>query len=243
MMSITPRSVTGNFDDYVYDLLRGQIPINGVTFEGYREDFYYDTLGIPTVGVGTALIFKDGSTYSVRTDLSTVFSGAYTFSPAELTTLSTIASQLTAGNQSGAQATFDSAQSSGQFTDLSPSDVRTVFDNALDANLTTIQGTHGATWTSVQTALAGSKELAAVYSLAYSLPDFVGPGLVDALDSGDRARAWYEILYHHTQWSDSVAMNRHEAEADLFSLVNDGASAEKIALEGDGQSRCERGQR
>lgn len=231
-MTITPRIVTeGTFDDYFFDLMRGIYPINGVTFEGYREDFYSDALGIPTVGTGTALIFKDDTTYSIRSDLSTIFSGAYTFSSNELNTLNTIVSQLNANNVSGAENTLINAKGSGQFTDLMPAQVRTIFDNALAENLNTVSNNHMTAWANIQTNLAGSYELAAVYSLLTKAPGLVGPGLVDALTDGDRARAWYEILYNHEAWNNAVSMNRHEAEADLFALVNTNADEAEIALE------------
>ena len=231
-MTITPKTVTEEpFENYFYNLMRGQYPINGVTFEGYSENFYSDTRGIPTVGTGTALIFKSDNTYQVRGDLSAVFSGAYTFSSAEQTTLSTIVSQLNAQNVSDAETTLNNAKSGGQFVDLSSSEVRTVFDNALNTNLTTVQNTHGVAWANIQSSLAGTYELAAVYSLLYALPDLVGNGLMDALSDGDRARSWYEILYNHQEYNDSVTMNRRESEADLFSLVDDGADPKEIALE------------
>ncbi len=214
-MPITPSTTTGNFDDVTYDFI--------VDWEGNRNDFYSDSIGIPTVGVGTALIIKNGSAYEVRSDLDTLFTDVHSFSQSEHDKLDDIVSLLNSGDVAGASDELVVAKGNGLFNQITDTGTTTLYNRSLDSVLSTVEATHGQNWLDIQTSLAGSKELKALYSLAYNSPSLIGSGLIDALVDGDRARAWAEMLYHHQNTDIEGLMSRREAEADLFGLLDAGA--------------------
>ncbi len=78
-------------------------------------------------------------------------------------------------------------------------------------------------------ALAGSNEIMALLSLVFNAPSLIGPNLVHALQTGDRAEAWYEIRYQSNReritdpnLAEGIA-NRRYAESDKFSLYENAA--------------------
>lgn len=82
-----------------------------------------------------------------------------------------------------------------------------------------------------------SDERAALFSLCWNAPSMLGPKLKAAIESGDRAEAWYEIRYNSLSSSlpDSVRpaiANRRYVEADGFNLYDtDGRASYAEAVE------------
>ncbi len=149
-MAITPTAYSSlsskNFADFVYDLLRGKIPIDGVRFEGESKDFYNtDGAGVPTVGVGTALLIRNSSNqYIIRGDLDNLFEGVHTFSTDARAALSDVANilndtELTQTQRiTAAEEAFDDALGNNLFPPLSDEGMRTVYDRVLQENLNII---------------------------------------------------------------------------------------------------------
>ena len=82
-----------------------------------------------------------------------------------------------------------------------------------------------------------SDERAALFSLCWNAPSMLGPKLKAAVDSGDRAEAWYEIRYNSLSSSlpesvkPAIAYRRY-VEADGFGLYDtDGKATYAEALE------------
>jgi len=75
-----------------------------------------------------------------------------------------------------------------------------------------------------------SSERAALFSLCWNAPGLLGPKLKAAIETGNRAEAWYEIRYNSMTSSlpDSVKpgiANRRYVEADHFGLYDSDAKA------------------
>jgi hypothetical protein len=73
--------------------------------------------------------------------------------------------------------------------------------------------------------LAGTFELIALYSLAYNNTDLVGPKLEAAIRAGDRAEAWYEILYNSGSLEIAGDAKRRLLESHLFGLYQSKTAA------------------
>lgn len=235
-MTISKTTVSGNFDDYLYALISGQTPINGVTFEGFSGSIYLDTGNIPTIGAGLALSFSKPPSLSLRSDLDTALTAAgMSWTTAQKDFIEDVMDDINAGNISQAESDLTAAyQSGGVFfgEEIDHTEGQNLFEYALNDILENVRnGAQGSEFQAFETSHAGTEQLAAIYSLVYNVPALFGSGLADAISNGDQARAWYEILYNHENTDENGVMNRREAEADLFKLVNDGADAEEIALE------------
>jgi len=101
--------------------------------------------------------------------------------------------------------------------------------NLLDAYITStaeVQVTnflnrYGITW-------GASKERAALVSLAYNNPSkLLGVGLGNAIASGDRAEAWYQMRYQSNGGSSKTQgiANRRFREADMFGLYDNATAS------------------
>lgn len=69
--------------------------------------------------------------------------------------------------------------------------------------------------------LHGSHEMIALLSLAYDDITAIGPGLVTALQEGQREEVWYAIRYSCNRSRDAKVQRRRNREADLFGLLGD----------------------
>ncbi|MEJ2267450.1 MAG: hypothetical protein P8X70_00005, partial [Nanoarchaeota archaeon] len=81
--------------------------------------------------------------------------------------------------------------------------------------------------------MVGSKELAALASLAYNSHSLIGEHLVSALNDGDRAKAWYEIRYNSNggnSASRGIAKRRY-IESSVFGLYDEGDLDENQSLD------------
>lgn len=65
-----------------------------------------------------------------------------------------------------------------------------------------------------------SREREALFSLCWNAPSLLGPKLKAAIESGDRAEAWYEIRYNSNGNGISGLANRRYVEAETFGLFD-----------------------
>jgi hypothetical protein len=77
--------------------------------------------------------------------------------------------------------------------------------------------------------VADSTERVALMSLYYNAETLIGSGLGSALDMDNRAEAWFQIRYMHTQTNDLEAQTRRAEESDLFGLASHNGGAEETA--------------
>lgn len=231
-MSISKSIVSNSYDAYLLDLI-----IEG---EGFRGDVYLDIKNIPTIGYGFALEV-DGQGV-VRHDLDSALAYAgITWSTAQKNFIQDIIDLVNLGNVSQAQSNLQNAYNVGGIfyqQEISESDAADLFDYALDGSRQIISSntssvgnkTIGSIFQEFEVSHAETEELAAIYSMIYNLPTLFGSGLADALDKGDQARAWYEMLYNHGNTDILGLMNRRSSEADLFKIVGNDASIDEITL-------------
>ena len=65
-----------------------------------------------------------------------------------------------------------------------------------------------------------SKERAVLMSLFYNVEGLIGQGLINAINSGDRAKAWYEIRYNSNLSNDPQMVGRRIRESEEFGLFS-----------------------
>tara|TARA_B100000686_G_scaffold354820_1_gene467444 strand:+ start:1071 stop:3002 length:1932 start_codon:yes stop_codon:yes gene_type:complete len=239
-MTIIKKIISGNFDEYVFDFIAGG--------EGFEEGkIYIDPLyDIPTVGYGFALSLARAPNMSLRADLDAALVDAgISWTTAQKDFIEDLMGDINAGNVSQAQSDLSTAYDTGQIFhggEINETEGEDLFDFGLSSVLTTVRSEQdtidgttkiGDIFQAFEISHAGSEELAAIYSMIYNLPGLFGAGIADAINNGDRARTWFEMLYNHTNTNVPGLMNRREAEADLFGLTNpsDGMTAEEYAEE------------
>ena len=224
MPTINPRPVTGTFNEYLFLQLKSS--------EGYGPTIYADGVGIPTLGVGYALVVYDKSTrqYRARTanqidqDLKLIdLDGNPTTVDVKLSSkdfqqLKAIEGMLNAGRKVNAINATDGFAWS--LPSISETQFRPLFDKLLAETLQKIERKLGAT---VYAALKDSQEMAAVASVVFNR-GFLSDGLKSALLAGDRAEAWYEIRYRSNPGNVHGIAVRRYGEADLLFNLYDGAA-------------------
>lgn len=251
-MSIIKKSISGDFDEYVIDFIKDG---EGFRSEIYLDT---PTTAIPTIGYGFSLAKNDIGSMVVRSDLATALSqSSISYTTAQTGAISSLVSVINSGGVSEgysdgqsflADAYEEDPDGEGPETDgelvgftINETQATALLSYALEVNLQTVRNRTttikdvngdtvaiGAIFSNFEISHAGSEELAALYSMIYAVPALYGQGLASALDAGDRARAWFEMLYHHNNYNDLGQMNRRESEADLFGLVNAGATSGEI---------------
>jgi GH24 family phage-related lysozyme (muramidase) len=222
-VSITGRAVSGDFDTDLLTFIKGA--------EGPGATPYVDTRGIPTIGYGYALVIKVNGTWEINPNLTSDFSGIYTFTEADNALLTTIAGDLNdtsvsqATRISNATAVFDGKASGVLSFTITDDQAEDLFFDALDRNVNLYIPED------IQTALAGTDELIALESLAYNGGAVINPGsaIVAALEEPNpiqsRFDVWYQILFNSNRagTSDRYGIeNRRFDEADEFGLYSGG---------------------
>lgn len=203
--------LTGNITSTAFDETYFQIIKQ---FEGWEDSVEPDPLGVPTIGYGVALVVKGDdpvNPWEVRAQaqLNDWFAGIYTFSAAEIQTLQDCTNILNGSPGNVTKLIASSTLSSSPV--LTEEQGRTVLIRAAEDIAS------DAIPEDIRLALAGTRELAILYSLAYNAPGLVGPKLEAAIRAGDRAEAWFEIRYN----SGAALDERRHAESQLFGLFSD----------------------
>ncbi|MBI4989786.1 MAG: hypothetical protein HZC23_13310, partial [Rhodocyclales bacterium] len=206
--------------------------------EGFRGDIYSDTVSIPTIGYGYALIVRQRKSngtmnYVVADYVQNEFASiGIAPTPAQMNLLRDIAIDLTNGNTAAARtktATLDA-----QIRDIDQAEASTLFNRSLDRALADVKRGFIASLGSANgellfTEMTGSTELVAISSMAFSGgSDIVGRSLSQALWNSNRAEAWYEIRYNSNNGSSrspGIAKRRYY-ESELFGIYNNSASVQ-----------------
>jgi len=220
MPTISPHAIAGDFNQAVFDFLKMQ--------ETFVPRVYSDSKGIPTLGVGYALIVEQDGVFQRRDTLSTDLALAgTTLTKADNDLLADIEDALNAGNVTRAKSLVppfrvgenSAAQNRFSFPLITEAQFQPLFTQLIDEATTTLRSRIGQ---EVFSPLAGSNEMVALLSLTFNNPSLIGSNLIAALQNGDRAEAWYQIRYQsNREQSDGIA-NRRYAESDLFGLYNSG---------------------
>ncbi len=202
--------------------------------EGCVSRVYTDTEGIPTWGIGYALIIKKQGQWEVRPSWTEeVQAAGVDFSGVDLVgsqrTLEEVAALL---NEEGSSGIGDSQKIispwvAGESSEeknrlgtplLSDDQARRLFNTLIDYYQQILAKKAGV---DVIASFESSKELTALLSLTYNSPTLIGSGLVRALRSGDRAEAWFQIRDYSNGKKIRGLAKRRFYEAHYFGLYNE----------------------
>lgn len=197
---------------------------------------YTDGVGVPTWGIGFALIIESGD-WLVRPQLFDIFDQAgIRFSEEQRTHLNKLLAGCVDGlNRKKPDAAFALIPPwrAGEPADTNPTGSPLLNQDQayalLKQNLPEYQDLQygrfvkhlGSTEKAraLSNALANSHEAVALLSLTYNAPSLIGPGLTKALFSGNRAEAWFQIRdYSNGSKSPGLAKRRFY-EAHQFGLL------------------------
>jgi Ca2+-binding RTX toxin-like protein len=217
--------------DESYAALRYQLLLNVEETGNPKPTPYLDSKGIPTVGIGfnlrsanvlEAVLAAFGFNIDVNTQ-SAIESGyieeiksivnASHASNLELDTQLNDVMYRRFNNQD----IPSSQRTRANFQFLNDGEIRGVFDSLIESYETQVDN-----WLS---GIPKSQERTALVSLAWNnAGKLLGPGLKAALQSGNRADAWYEIRYgSNGDKFDGIAKRRYY-ESDLFGLYDDASN-------------------
>jgi Ca2+-binding RTX toxin-like protein len=220
-MSITPHLLDSK------EAFESELKNFFVKVEANKEQVYADIKGVPTVGIGYALIQEIKGVWKIRANLKTQMDAiGKTVTDADSKTLQDIADALNAGDISTATSLANS--SSFSFEPMTSDEaknlvVRVVNDEYIDA----LKNRIGAT---LYNTLANSKEMVALLSIVYQgWTSAIKQPLIDALSNGNRAEAWYQIRYAMNTSNAGWMANRRYQEADEFGLYENGSDPSLIS--------------
>jgi GH24 family phage-related lysozyme (muramidase) len=208
----------GDYNDERFALLK--------LLEGSTTKPYIDGVGDATIGIGFNLV------YNLEPVLRTII-GDKNWNDTLFDLLQDVVDKTYTPGQSGALITALNAVMKN-WHDHIDSDVPATFAFKNDAQiakaLDAMDDYYDGRIDSWVAGIPDSSERAALFSLAWNAPSMLGPKLQAAIESGDRAEAWYEIRYNSLSSSlpDSVKdgiANRRYVEADMFSLFHNEAKA------------------
>ena len=226
-MAIVPRPVDGRFEDVLFDFIAAS--------EGFVPRIYSDHRGIPTLGLGYAILVntpgwpprdsldRDLAAIGViltAADRSRLTAVGETLSRNDPDSAKGLVAPWAAGEDSAARNSFSfliTREQAKALFELVRPDYDAVIRQKLGAGLTA--------------QMANSKEMVALFSLAYNNPALIGPGLSAALRNGEREKAWYEIRFGSNRKRHHGLQNRRDHEAEMFGLTNAAPSgAERAAI-------------
>ena len=191
-MSIMPRPVAGSYDATLFEFMKRG--------EGDVRRVYTDHRGIPTLGLGYALVVEGGGTWHLRDgledDLAAIgiaLSGddrrllddaTASLNDGDDERVKELIPEWRAGENEAAQNRFgfslDDAQVVGLFDRVRPS-----YEEELARRL----------GPAVTEKLRDSHEMVALFSLVYNSPALIGRGLTSHLQNDSRLDTWFEIRF------------------------------------------------
>jgi GH24 family phage-related lysozyme (muramidase) len=189
--------------------------------EGSTSTPYVDRVGDPTIGIGFNLV------YNLEPVLRVII-GNKNWSD---TLYARLDAQIDKSYSSGQNATLiaNLDRVMADWHDNRDSDVPSTFRFRSDAQIAKALNLLAPKYdTYVDNWIADipeSSERAALFSLAWNGPSLLGPKLKAAVESGDRAEAWYEIRYNSNGIALAGIANRRYVEAGLFSLYDSDVKA------------------
>ena len=209
------------FLDACFKLLAG--------FEGKIPRIYSDHVGIPTLGVGYALLIKSGGSMTMRPNWRPeleesgieIDASCYAVLRGQL---SAAVGLLNASNIQAAKSIFlewqpgedAAAQNSAPLSLLSDTQMQALFEKTLPHYESLLKRRLGQE-------LPDSREKLALLSLCFNSPTLIGPGLRAAVEKGDRAEAWFQIRHFSNAKKESGIAKRRFLEAQTFGLFADPA--------------------
>ncbi|NIA70945.1 lysozyme [Pelagibius litoralis] len=226
-MAIVPQIVQGSYDAALFDFIAKS--------EGFVARVYSDHRGIPTLGLGYALLV-DAPGWPKRQGLGDDLSAiGVTLSEADEALLDSLSRALAGGAVDEAKALVapwkpgeDPAAGNAFSFLITREQGRALFERIrpdYEGILTQRLGRP------LLQALAGSQELMVLFSLTYNSPALIGPGLTAALREGARERAWYEIRFGSNRERHRGLQNRRDHEAEMFGALNaQPTAAEQLAF-------------
>jgi len=216
-VAIVPRQVDGAFTEAVFDFL--------ASHDGFVARVYSDSQGIPTLGIGYAMLANTpgwppretlesdleaiGITLTVQDRQLLIAVGA-ALSGHDLATARALVAPRSGSGAAARRGPFSFTLSRAQamaLFELSRPDVEVLLQRRLGRDL--------------MARLAGSRELVALFSLAYDNPALMSAELVSALAAGARERAWYEIRFGANRAHQAPLQHRRNRESAMFGLTGD----------------------
>jgi GH24 family phage-related lysozyme (muramidase) len=199
-----------------------------VLLEGSTLDPYVDSVGDPTIGIGFNLV------YNLEPVLRVIVGRAH-FSETLLARLEAQVDKTYPANSSTAiKANLDSVMKT--WHDTRDADVPTSFTFRNDAQvaraLDRLAPDYDGRIDAWLEGIPDSREREALFSLCWNAPSLLGPKLKAAIESGDRAEAWYEIRYNSNGSGIAGLANRRYVEAEVFGLFDtDGKASFSEAID------------
>ena len=227
-MAIVPHRVDGSYDEALFEFIAES--------EGFVPRVYSDHLGIPTLGLGYAMLTKTAN-WPLRpgmdADLSAI---GVTLIDSDLALLRAAGSTLARGAVDEAKALIapwapgeDSASLNAFSFLITREQGRTLFEKIRPGYEAILERKLGS---ELLAGLAGSQEMKVLFSLAYNNPNLIGSGLTAALKEGAREKAWYEVRFGSNRNRHRGLQNRRDAEAETFGALNaNPTDAERQALQ------------
>ncbi|WP_340118749.1 hypothetical protein [Pelagibius sp. 7325] len=227
-MAIVSRRIEGSFDRALFDFVAAS--------EGFVPRVYSDPRGLPTLGLGFTMLDSTPG-WPPRDSLDRDLAGiGIRLTPQDRIRLTAVGEALSCHDvaaarrlvspwipgedpqaRNGFSFLIDRAQAQALF-ELARPDVEAVLQRKLGRELLAT--------------LAGSRELVALFSLAYCNPALIGPKLCSALQRGARGEAWFEIRFGSNRQRHHRVQARRDQEAAMFGLTNEAtpSAAERDAL-------------
>jgi len=215
-VAIVPRRVEGSFDRALFDFIAAS--------EGFVPRVYSDPRGLPTLGLGYGMLdITPGwpPRDSLDSDLAAI---GIRLTPADRVRLTAVGEALSCQDLASAQSLVspwiagEDPQARNGFSFLvTRAQAQALFELVRPDVEAVLQRKLGR---ALSAALAGSRELVALFSLAYSSPALIGPKLCSALQRGARGEAWYEIRFGSNSQRHPRVQDRRDQEAAMFGLTN-----------------------
>jgi GH24 family phage-related lysozyme (muramidase) len=204
-----------------------------VLLEGSTSLPYVDSVGDATIGIGFNLV------YNLDPVLKAMIGGKHWSNTLRDRLEAQIGKDYSSGQNTTLRANLDRVMA--DWHNKHDSGVPTTFAFRNDAQITRALDAMDDYYDGrIDSWLAGipeSSERSALFSLCWNAPSMLGPKLKAAIESGDRAEAWYEIRYNSLSSSlpasvkPAIAYRRY-VEADEFNLYDrDGSVRYAEAIE------------
>lgn len=204
-------------DDKTYSTGRAELL---VLLEGSTRTPYVDTVGDPTIGIGFNLV------YNLEPVLRVIV-GNGNWSSTLLARLEReVEKSYAPGSAGDAKLRANLDRVMAAWHDTRNSDVPDSFRFRNEASVARALDRLAPDYDDrIDDWLAGipqSREREALFSLCWNSPSLLGPKLKAAIESGDRAEAWYEIRYNSNggESAGTGLANRRYVEAETFGLFD-----------------------
>ncbi|MCK9546661.1 MAG: hypothetical protein M0Q25_08165, partial [Sulfurospirillaceae bacterium] len=201
--------------------------------EGSSATVYDDGVGVPTIGHGYALLVRNNIGQLARRSWESDFGAAgINFTVAEQEVLNDLLDDILASPSQISQLLQNYNDNDNAFNLLGNQQIN-LYETSINTYIVQANNWINGVQAGASAVFANSKEMIAFVSLAFNGVLATSTGLRDAVISGNRAEAWYEIRYNtNSGTSRSLGIaNRRVAESDMFGLCDSGSLTEDKAKE------------